>query len=77
MTNTRKKHPFFKIVVLKEMPHRTSIYPSLPINDDLCHKVTIQDRIKTNTTNQTSIAYLSSIIQDERAMSDDRYLESR
>ena len=59
-----------KVVLLKQMPHNRSYYQTYEIKDELGRKVSFHEKNKANPKN-TSIAYLSSIIQDDKLMDEE------
>ena len=59
-----------KVVLLKQMPHNRSYYQTYEIKDELGRKVSFHEKNKVNPKN-TSIAYLSSIIQDDKLMDEE------
>lgn len=62
------KLPFFRVVLLKEMPPNPSLYKSYNPDEELFHKATSDVKSQNKKPSNASVVYLSSIIQDEHQM---------
>lgn len=65
-----------KIVLLKEPPNRQHLYRTSDAGENLFKKADHSKSICSDKVNKRSIAYLSSILQDENTFTEDRTITS-